>query len=404
MFTATAPFVFFAMIAGHPSKLIILVGLALMFVMFICRQRVKIQNPVFLWILSIQAAYCLLAVFLQGLNFGIDLRYINLSLQFVSVAIVYIYISSYSSIHLVGKSSIFMMSLMGGMGAVAFFLGITGLVGPLTSIQTIGDRTVYSFLLTYSPAAIHFSGAVLMRVAGFFAEPGDFAFYLVLALLLNKLYAGSRKIEWLLIFSGLFTLSVTFYISIFLYLSLYYRRLIFKPRPLLAICIFLMALFAANAWVSSNENDEFGGAASKLLFGRFLSDDGDSEKIIKGDNRSDLISISLSAFMDSPFIGHGESVNENSASKYHDAHLGANLFAPLAVHGIIGAPILFLAYLYWTFLVFRRYDKLDSVNVVAWIIFTVNLIPKPQIYSGLYGYFVIIFLIEATRYRLSVKN
>lgn len=402
MFTATAPFAFFEMIPGHPYKLLVVVGIAIMIVMFMWRLKVKLGDPILLTIILAQAVYCLIAAYLHELFFlGMDYGYVSLSVQFTVVAIVYLYIITFFSIHEVAKSAIYVIAIMGVMGAIAFILGISGLIGPLTSLGIVGDRTVYNFFLTYSPAALYLSGHVIIRVAGFFTEPGVFAFYITFALLTNKLYDYSKRLEWVLIVTGIFTLSIAFFFILICYCFVYYRRQMLKRLPLLIIFILAIGVFAASEWVGSAEEDGMGWSVFKLTIGRLASSDKDSGRIIEGDNRSDLMALSWNAFIDSPLIGHGESGTINSASKYYGAHLGANSFAPLAVHGIIGVSILFLAYFYWGYLIFIYPCKRDPEAIGAWFILTLNLLPKPQVYGGLYGYFAIIFLIEATRYRLS---
>ena len=65
-------------------------------------------------------------------------------------------------------------------------------------------------------------GKYILRIAGFFDEPGTMAFFLVFALLINKVVFNSKKNEILILISGFFTFSLAFYIIGFFYLLFFY--------------------------------------------------------------------------------------------------------------------------------------------------------------------------------------
>jgi hypothetical protein len=374
--------------------------------MLFLRQKVKLGDRIILSILLIQAVYCLIAMCLHGFFFlGMDYKYFNLSIQFVAVAIVYIYIQTFFCIHKVAKSSVYVMALMGVMGAIAFFLGIFGLIGPFTTDGTLGvdGRAISNFFFTYSTSIMTMPSFTFIRVAGFFDEPGTFAYYITFALLTNKLYSYSKSLEWVLIVTGLFTFSLAFIITLMFYYFIFYNP--FRSFKTLFIFIVPFAFIVLFLAYGDRSESEIGQMIHKTTIGRLYTDEKASGQLFVGDNRSELFGISWNAFTDSPLIGHGESVNENVRSKYYDARLGANLFYPLAIHGILGAPILFLAYIYLTYLVFVHPRKRDRVAMGAWLIMFINFLQRPSVHGGLYGYFAIIFLIEATKYRiLSLKN
>lgn len=398
LFTATGPFLFFKAIPGHPNKYLVAAGLVIMSVMLFLRQKVNLGDRIIPVILFVQACYCLLATLLHELFFlGMEEGYAKWFMQFISVAIVYLYIQSFFCIHKVSKSSIYMIASMGIMGGSVFFLGLFGLISPFTTFEKMGGGVVYNFLLTFSNSVSFMNDFTIVRVAGFFDEPGTFAYYITFALLTNKLYSYSKRLEWILVVTGLFTLSLAFIITLMFYYFIFYNPVrSLKSLSMFSLLVLIIMLCSA---YSDSVDSEIGHFIHKQTIGRLYAAE-ESDMLFVGDNRSGLLKESWVAFAESPFIGHGESLSDNISSKYYNINIGANLFSPLAKHGIIGTLIFFSAFIYWGYLIFVHPPKRDRVAVGAWVIVFINFIQRPEVTGGLYGYFAVIFLVEATRYRL----
>jgi hypothetical protein len=291
------------------------------------------------------------------------------------------------------------MAIMGIIGVPVFFLGILGLITPFSTFEKPVGGTVFNFILTFSNAAWSMEEFSLMRIAGYFDEPGTFAYYITLALLTNKIYDYSKSLEWTLVVTGLFTISLAFIITLMFYYFIFYNPLR-SFKSLIIFLILVLSILYYGISYSDKEELHWHTFLYKQTIGRlYISEEG-SDRIFAGDNRSHLFTISKDAFIESPLIGHGPSSYDNVKSKYY-GKLGANLLAPLAIHGIIGAPIVFLIYIYWTCLVFVHLRRSNIILLGAWFIVSLNFAQRPDVTGGLYGYFVMIFLVEATNYRLS---
>jgi len=395
VFTATVPFVFYLAIPNLPGKLIVAVGIALMSCGFIIREKITTGDPIIVTILMIQIIYSFIATFLHELFFlGLETLYINMAIQHIAVMIVYLYIKSFYSVLKVGKSTVYIMAIMGILGVLAFFLGVAGLLSVKSYWVREDDSVGFNFMLTFSNTVDFLGDALIIRIAGFFDEPGTFAFYITFALLTNKLYKYSKKLEILLILTGLFTLSLAFYITLVFYFVLFYRSIRHFKKILLAI----LSILAVAYYIDASQNEsEINSIIYIRTIGRLQLESSGSGKVITGDNRSYLIINTLDAFIKSPIIGHGFSSQNNPRSEFYNIALGANLLTPLALHGLLGTIFLFMHYFYFSFIVLIRQKRIERNSFAAWVIVTINLFQRPNVFGGLYAYFVIIILIEATK-------
>lgn len=402
MFTATLPFSFYLAIPHHPTKLLVAVGGALMFFGLLNRNKIYIGDRVIVVILLTQIIYSFIAALLHEFFFlGLETVYINMAIQYMAIIIVYLYTNTFYSILKIGKSTVYIMVIMGVMGSLAFFLGAAGLLRVTSDWDTFDGSTGMNWILTFSKNAYFSSNAVIIRIAGFFDEPGTFAFYLTFALLTNKLYHYSKKMEILLIISGLFTLSLAFYITLVFYFLLFYGNIRYFKEMILSATVILTVVLYIN---SAQDKSAINYFIYRETIGRLQPASEGSDKIMIGDNRSDLFRDSWSAFKRSPIIGHGMLSQSNPQSEFYNRFLGANLFSPLAQHGLLGTMFFFMHYFYFSFIVLIRQKRLERNSFAAWVIVTVNLFQRPIVFGGIYAYFVIIILIEATKDWIAVSK
>jgi len=400
LFTSTAPFVFYLAIPNHPYKFLVAAGIVIIALSCLLRMKINTGDPVIVSIIMIQICYSFVAALLHELFFlGFETLYINMAMQFVAVLIVYLYINSFFSIHKVAKSTVYVMGIMGIMGALAFVLSAMGLLGVMSEFKHLDDSEGLNFILTFSKGALFFRDAVFIRVAGFFDEPGTFAYFITFALLTNRLYDYSGKLEWMLILTGLFTFSLAFYITLVFYFILYYGRIMYFNR----LFIVILSVFTIGWYVAAySEKSDINNMIYYQTIGRLQIEQSGSDKIIAGDNRSDLFVDSWHAFSKSPVIGHGFSAQKNPQSEYYGVFLGANLLTPLVIHGVLGTTIIFAQYFYFSYLVLFRRKNIYRYSFAAWAIVTLNLFQRPDIFGGLYGYLVVIILIEVCKSRLAI--
>ncbi len=249
-----------------------------------------------------------------------QIGYVSLSIQYIATLLLYLYVYNYYSIHKMAKSFLYVMVIMAIMGGIAFFLGLIGRAEIYSIHQNTDGRTAYNFFWTYSNAIFPVGQGIVIRVAGFFDEPGTFAYFLTFALLLNKIYDFSKKIEYILIIGGLFTLSLAFYITIIVYFILFYGN--FKQLKYLilgAILIISLGFYINTSRYDSPLNSQL----YDLTLRRFEIDTTSSEKMVEGDNRSELYVLAWEAFQDSPVIGQGILYREDTNSKYYNQYFGS---------------------------------------------------------------------------------
>lgn len=393
--TSVTPFALYLAIPHHPYKTTVFLGLAIACLVLIMRGKLFFHNPVLAGILITQSIFFIFPFSLLHSEFHTG-YYISLSLQYVSILILYAYVSTIYSVHKMAKSFVYVVCLMAILGSVCFFLGLIGAIYPVSTYKNIDGTTGYNFLLTFTKAIFPITGkSFIIRVAAFFDEPGTFAYFITMAMLINKIYEISRKVELILIVGGIFTLSIAFYIVLATYLIVFYFS--FRRRTLKYFLFLGVLLIATSFYVSISRNDsKINSMLYSLSIGRFerTSD----ERIIAGDNRSGLFNVAARAFADSPLIGQGMGSQLDPANKYYRIFLDANLFSPLAKHGLLGTLIAFLSFFYWTYICFAT-TKDRNLLISCWLIVMLTFLQRPEV-IGFLNNFVILFLVESTVYRL----
>lgn len=216
-----------------------------------------------------------------------------------------------------------MQAVMGAIGFILVYLGILHSFGTFREF----DGHIGQFYGLFT-TTVYLESVGVLRVAGFFDEPGAFAFWGIFALLFNKLFIDNKRIEILLVIGLISTLSMAYFIQIALYAYFFYRKHLGKllTRTLVFVTILL---FIASISPRLNES----------IFGRFQYD---TEKgVLKGDNRSHLAEYCFNIWTTSPITGVGAR-NLISISQKDKRFAGANPFTFLATDGVIGQLVLWL--------------------------------------------------------------
>ena len=66
---------------------------------------------------------------------------------------------------------------------------------PIARFVNPDGRTAYNFIFTFTNSVYFLGGKYLIRYSSYFDEPGALAFYLTLALILNKSLMDNKKVE-----------------------------------------------------------------------------------------------------------------------------------------------------------------------------------------------------------------
>ncbi len=265
---------------------------------------------IFYWIFYMDSSY-LSRVFLLLITFsilGLQLSYRN-KFEFI-------------------RTYNFWLAFQAFAGAIGFVLVMFGLLHPISQFIELDGRPGYFYGLFTTNAV--FGGFV--RNAGFYDEPGALACWGIFALLLNKLYINDKKIEYLLLFGLVSTLSMAYFIQVAAYFFFFYKNQ--RKKILLPAILFILML---KGLASFNEGIDH------EIFGRFTVDEQTGS--FAGDNRSEIMERCWRIFTTSPVIGVG-ATNLATVVSAKEGFLGANFFVTWASDGLLGGVITYLPLLF----------------------------------------------------------
>lgn len=216
-------------------------------------------------------------------------------------------------------------ALMGGIG---FVLTLAGILHPISTFIEF-DGHVGTFYGLYTCNALYDG---MVRVAGFFDEPGAFANWGIMALLFNKLFIENKTVEKVLIVGLISTLSMAFFIQVAIYAFLFYRQRMGKLITY-GLLFFILLLIIASLTPDLNE----------AIFGRFTVNEQTGQ--LNGDNRTVHALSCLAYWKSSPLIGVGTR-NLITISQMKGEFVGANPLTFFATDGIIGQIVLWIPTFY----------------------------------------------------------
>lgn len=398
LFTSTAPFQFYAIVPYHPYKFLVLY-VAVVMLLVILRDGIKKSNNIIFYIIIIQAFYSIFSIYIHVAfldNFSIEdgYIYINLFIQLIVVFICFTFINSLSLVHKVAVSMIPVMSVMAAFGMLTLFLGVLVNLQPFSFTAIADHRDISNYILTFSSSVADFGFGSIIRSAGYFDEPGTLALYITITLLINKMYGYSKLAERMLVCFGLSTMSMAFFISVILYYFIF-GILEGRLKVVIWMAVIVGILFAAI--VEYRDKSEIGRVVYELTVYRVLTDDITDDRLFHGDNRSENLTYAKQAFIQAPFFGLGMSAHTNEKSEFF-GKLCCNPLHPFATDGLVGTFVFFLVFIYWGFYILKQ-KPFDYISAGAWIIIFANMLQRPGATGGTFGYFVFIFLLEASRWR-----
>ena len=243
------------------------------------------------------------------------------------------------------NTNIFWLTLQAAMGGIGFVLTLIGILKPLSTFIEF-DGHVGQFYGLYT-TTVALDG--MFRVAGFFDEPGAFAFWGFIALLFNKLYFDNKKVEIILMIGLISTLSMAYFIQLPIYIFLFYRKR-FGKMILPVILFFIILKGVASLSPQFNQ----------AIFGRFQVDKSTGK--LEGDNRTEHGEFCKEIWLQSPVIGvGGNKVIKISLQKGEFA--GSNPYTFLATDGVVGYVVLLLP-LFYMFYLGRKKRKYTYVGIL----------------------------------------
>lgn len=211
------------------------------------------------------------------------------------------------------------MGIMAIGALLAFILVFAGILQPLSYFSLQDGRFAASYGLTCTNSVF---GNVI-RTAGFFDEPGAFAFWGIYALVFNRLFIKNRYLEYFLIIGLLTSLSAAYFVQLPLYVGLFY--VLSKTTKNRLLYVLLIAISVALLYNYSKEDD----IIARYTTERFENGEIQSKRVDYTENAKRV-------FLNSPIIGNGA----NNVSK--KGELEDNPYEILAKDGILGFIIIYM--------------------------------------------------------------
>ena len=237
---------------------------------------------------------------------------------------------------------------MAVFGVITWALVIfTGWMPFSTVIDRADGRVISNYILTFSKTDVYVIMSKI-RYAGFFDEPGAMAYWGMFALIINQLYIKDKKLEIVLLICLSFTFSIGYYVQVLLYLVLFHVD--FKKAGQNLFVIIAIVALVIGVFMSKGTQYE---AIYDMSIGRLTETYDESRRadvVFAVDDRADLTLRTKQEFMRNPLFG--------TESNKDDLYITDNIYEPLALYGIIGAPLILFPFIYLTVRAIRRKDTL----------------------------------------------
>lgn len=377
---SAGPFMFL-LIEWYPSRIITGAVSTVFLVALLANRKVVLGDVNILLILAIQAIFFLFAEIYHS-----DLAYVSLSIRMIAIAVIYMFINTYITISETAKSVLLVMAIIGVLGVIAFFAAATGHLEPVSALIKSNDDLLYNYILTFSNSVfVGLNGMQFMRVSGFFEEPGALAYYLTYALIINKLLLDSRKFESVFVVSGLFTMSLAFFITALIYYSFFYINKRTYKRFLFVI---LLAISSIIYIEQIKDETPLARTIYSITVDRLqFSDDGDGA-VIKGNDRVDSFRDGIKYIGEKPLLGYG------FTSIFKDANFSnASILSVIVVDGIIGFIFNFMHVLYlFVHILIGKNIHAKVLMAKIFFILAINYLQRPHV-NEIFSYLLVVIIV-----------
>lgn len=338
------PFVFNRIIGLQDESIILIVFLSLLGAFFLRYPNInKTVPPLLVRCVVIQSVLWVGYFFIHGdSSYIVRLLMIAISILAIHLLVtkgkLFKFVSCYNSI----------VCIMAILGFPIFFLYAMGLISPIAEFTNIDGRSLYFFGPTCSNAIT----AGICRVAGFFDEPGAFAFWGIIALLFNKLYFKNKVIEFCLIIGLLTTLSAAYFVQLMMYILLFYGG---KLKNLL-IMVLILGTIGVITYKKLGDNAQLAYMTVERFEGGHIRS-----------ARDELTKNAKVIFKSNPILGVGAKELEERG------YFADNPYEILAKDGIIGLIVTYLPLL----AIAIRYGRKHKDLLLAIIILAAGYLQRP---------------------------
>lgn len=248
------------------------------------------------------------------------------------------------------------------LSVILFFLLAFGSDIPNFVFTKFDHRPHWVYWIGATNAVLSMGGHTLIRIAGFSDEPGAFALIITYLIVMNELTYRSSKIRIILLIGGLFTFSLAFFLTLFIFMLYWYSKGLINIK----VIIFSIMVCGLFFWIGQLKNMKPITKMVSIFSERFEKD---RSGRFKGDNRSQSFDVQIKAFVEKPIFGIGIDPDE---LKRIDA--GSNsIFVYLAMHGIWGIFFNFLPFYLLLVLNLKRKELLLLIAIL------INYFQRPGI-------------------------
>ncbi|WP_162344224.1 hypothetical protein [Cyclobacterium salsum] len=242
------------------------------------------------------------------------------------------------------------------LGVILFSIGLLGLIG---SYEYQGEFNIYNYGLFFVKRTQELS--FQLRPAGYYDEPGSFAFVIMFLLLINRKFFNNRKWEYSLLFFPLATLSLAHIVTVLVFCLYYYVS--FKSiGNLIVFCLFIFSLLYTLNLFSHVDSIRY---VKDRSVGRI-------ENIISGGDdvsRQGGLEQGFSIFLENPWGYPKEKVKE----KFPD-FVNEVFWSPLIYYGIFGIGFYLLPFIYISIRILRSNNRKYGFFLFVVVL---NLLQRP---------------------------
>lgn len=260
-----------------------------------------------------------------------------------------------------GRFTLF-SGIMTTIGVVLFSLGMLDVISIFNKGETLIQNFGFFFVKIY-----HENEGMLLNVrpAGYFDEPGSFAYMAMLLLLVNKLYFDNRKLELGLIIFPLITTSMAHIFSVVIYLFLFYFKIKNLHKFIITVGSVILILSVMTSIAKTNETFNFFYNRTVERVELFLSGEG-------GNSRASGFEMGPNLVAKYPTGVSPEYIQKSQPSFSHESIYSIPLF-----YGFQGMVFYFLPFIYVLFLIFNSTGEIRNFYIKAFLLWTINLLQRP---------------------------
>jgi hypothetical protein len=252
------------------------------------------------------------------------------------------------------------------VGTITFTYGLSSIYG-IYEYQE--DYQIFNFGWFFVKSSNQFLNEI--RPAGYYDEPGSFAYVVMFLLLINRKYFKNMTWEYLLLFLPLVTTSLAHLITIIFFVCIYYLN----PKNILKLSLFLF-FFACTSYLifSGAFGEEKSSFFKKKLVYRI-------ENVIEGEDKSRQGGFELGPNI---FSEHHWGYSSKKVKKEYPDFVNETIWGPLIYFGILGFPFFLLPFIY---IMIKSIKNQDKTTLLMLSLVLINLIQRP---SYIYPLFVVL--------------